>query len=265
VSASDDHESRISQKDAGRYSLSLGFGIAILQCYSAERPVLGIAELAQLVKLSRSTTHRYAATLVELGYLEQDKDRRYLLSCRAGGSGMAFVETLRKEIPAARRVLEDLRDATGFTVSLGVLDGPDVLYLYRLFAHGQGQYHADLDLDVGAFVPAYCTAIGKVLLAGLATAELSRTLAERELQARGPETITDEVALAEQLLAIRAVGIAVCNEEQAPGVRSIAAAIGHTARSRPMAVSVTVPAKRISFAKMKAELTPHVLAAAERI
>lgn len=265
MSMSEGHEPRISHEEAGRYSRSLAVGIAVLQCYSGQRPALGIRELAWMIKMSRATTHRHAATLTKLGYLEHEERRLYSLARRAGDSGMAFIETLRKEIPIARTVLEDLRDVTGFTVSIGVLDGPDVLYAYRLFAHGQGQYQADLGLDVGAFVPAYCTAIGKVLLANLGTAELARALAQRELGVRGPNTITDEAVLCEQLLAIRAVGIAVCNEEQASGVRSIAAAIGHTERSRPMALSVTVPAKRMSLAKMRAKLAPHVLAAAERI
>ena len=148
---------------------------------------------------------------------------------------------------------------------MGVLDGTRVLYIYRLFAHGKGQYEADLGLDVGAYVPAYCTAIGKALVASLGPAEQRQTVARLKLKAQGPNTITDKAVLADNLLAIHAVGIAMCDEEQAEGVRSIAAAITHAERSQLMAVSVTVPAKQMSVATMTAKLGPHVIAAAERI
>lgn len=248
-----------------KYSRSLEFGLAIIGCFTVERPVLRISELSEMIKVSRSTTHRYAMTLVELGYLEQDKSRRYRLARRVCDPGIAFINTLRTETSTARTILEDLREATGHTVSVGVLDGTRVLYTYRLFAHGRGQYEADLGLDVGASVPVYCTAIGKALLASLSAAEQRKTLARLKLKAQGPNTITDKTVLVDNLLAVHAVGLAVCDEEQARGVRSIAAAITHAERSRPMAISVSVPAKHMSLTTMRTKLGPHVIAAAERV
>ncbi len=230
-----------------------------------KRQVLRISELADMIKVSRSTTHRYAQTLVELGCLEQDRKHRYRLAHGIAGAGAAFISTLRLETPEAWKVLEELRDVTGYTVSMGVLDGARVLYTYRLFGHGRGQYEADLDLDVGASVPVYCTAIGKVLLGGLSSTEQQQVVAGLKLVPRGPNTITKKRVLLEELLAARAVGIAVCDEEQAKGVRSIAAAITHTGHSRPMALSITVPAESMSVATMTAKLGPRLLAAAEQI
>jgi DNA-binding IclR family transcriptional regulator len=248
-----------------KYSRSLEFGLAIVGCFMVERSVLGIAELADMVKVSRSTTHRYAMTLVELGCLEQDRKRRYRLARGITNAGATFIDTLRLETPAARKVLEDLRDETGHTVSMGVLDGTRVLYIHRLFAHGAGQYEADLGLDAGAFVPAYCTAIGKTLLASLSAPDRREAIAGLKLKSRGPNTITKKRVLTEELLATHRTGIAVCDEEQARGVRSIAATITQPGRSRLMAVSVSVPAKSMSVARMTTKLGPHVLAAVERI
>ncbi|MFZ2114517.1 MAG: IclR family transcriptional regulator [Solirubrobacteraceae bacterium] len=248
-----------------KYSRSLEFGLAIIGCFTVARPVWRVSELADMIKVSRSTTHRYAMTLVELGYLEQDKSRRYRLARRVCDPGIAFINTLRMETPTARTILEDLREATGHTVSMGVLDGTRVLYTYRLFAHGRGQHEADLGLDIGASVPVYCTAIGKALLASLSAADQRKTIARLKLTAQGPNTITDKVVLVDNLLAVHAVSLAVCDEEQAPNVRSIAAAITHAERSQPMAISVTVPAKRMSLVAMRTKLGPQVLAAAERI
>jgi IclR family pca regulon transcriptional regulator len=248
-----------------RYSRSVEYMVAILQCFTARRRALRISELADVLDISRSTTHRYVATLREHGYLEQDRSRRYRLTQRAADPGVAFIEVLRLETPAARRILEDLRDETGYTVSMGVLDGGRVLYTHRLLAHGPGQYEADLGLDVGAFVPAYCTAIGKALLASLSMPEQRKIMTALALKPHGPNTIAEKTLLREELLAIHAVGIAVCDEEQAPGVCSIAAAIVHPSRSRPMALSVTVPAKRMSMIAIRTKLGQPVRKAAERI
>ncbi len=248
-----------------KYSRSLEFGVALLRCFTVEEPVLGIAELADRIKVSRSTTHRYAMTLVELGCLEQDRKRRYRFARGIARAGTVFIDTLRSETPAAGKVLEDLRDETGHTVSMGVLDGTRVLYVHRLFAHGTGQYTADLGLDAGAFVPAYCTAIGKALLAGLSAPDRREAIAALKLKRYGPNTIVKKRVLTEELLAIHTAGIAVCDEEQARDVRSIAATITQPGRSRPMAVSVSVPTESMSVTRMTAKLGPCVLAAAERI
>ncbi len=218
-----------------------------------------------MVELSRSTAHRYAATLVVLGYLEQDERRRYRLSHRAARPGEAAIDTIRLETPAALTILEDLREQTGHTVSMGVLDGTRVIYMHRLFAHGTGQHEADMELFVGARVPTHCTAIGKALLASLSEPEQHDALAHLTLTQEGPNTVTSKEALADELARARLDGIATCDEEQARGVRSIAAAIPYPGRLRPLAVSVTVPARRYTVKVMTARFALHLRAAVERI
>lgn len=263
--ASEDREPRIRPEPVTKYSRSLEYGVAMLECFSARRPVLRISELSDILEVSRATTHRYGKTLVELGYLEQDKDRRYRLARSAGGPGIDFINTLRLETPAARTILEDLREVTGHTVSMGVLEGVRVLYTERLFAHGPGQHEADLGLDVGAYVPAYCTAIGRALMASLSAPDQREVIAELKFKRNGPSAITKRLVLAEQLLAIYAVGFSVFDEERGCGVRSIACAVTRTDRTRPMAISVTVPAKSMSAVAMRTKFGPHVRAAAEKI
>jgi DNA-binding IclR family transcriptional regulator len=158
---------RISPHAQPRFSRSLEYGAAMLECFTAERPVLRISELADMI----STTHRYATTLVELGYLEQDRKRKYQLTRKAGQPGMVVIDTIRRSHPA-RAILEDLRTQTGHTVSLGMLDGEHAVYIHRLSAHGAGQYNADGDLTVGAHVSVYDTALGKALLSTLLDSEL---------------------------------------------------------------------------------------------
>jgi IclR family pca regulon transcriptional regulator len=249
-----------------RFSRSLEYGLALLECFSAVRPAWQISELADALEISRSTTHRYAQTLQALEGLERDRRRRYRLAHLAAGPGLAAIGAIRRETPAARRILEDLREQTGHTVSMATLDGTHALYLQRFFAHGVGQYAADLEHGVGAHVPLHCTAIGKALLASLTESGQRAAIASLTLEEEGPNTVKTKRALAEEVMRIcDAGGIATCDEEQAWGVRSIAAAAHQPGRSRPLAISVTVPARLYTVKAMTATLRPHVMAAAERI
>ncbi len=198
-----------------RYSQSLERGLAILGCFTPSRPVLGIADIADELGMSRSTTHRYVITLVALGYLEQGASRKYRLGLRVTDLGMSALNStgLREH---ARPYLEELRQRTSYTSSLGVLDGGDVLYVDRVRSFRRAQNQVDLGLQAGSRVPAYCTALGKALLAGLPDNQLREAIAELKPAKRGPHTITSKKALRADIDRIRTDGLAVENEELAP-------------------------------------------------
>src|SRR5664279_4024745 len=140
-----------------RYSQSLERGLAILGCFTPKRPVLGIADIADDLGMSRSTTHRYVITLVALGYLEQGASRKYRLGLRVTDVGMSALNStgLREH---AHAYLEELRQRTSYTASLSVLDGADVLYVDRVASFRRGQGASDLNIHPGSRLPAYCTA-----------------------------------------------------------------------------------------------------------
>jgi DNA-binding IclR family transcriptional regulator len=255
---------RIKPEPDPRLSRSLEYGIAILESFSGERQALGIAEMADIVGISRSTTHRYAITLVALGYLEQDPKRRYRLSTRAAGPGSAAIGAIRRLLPA-RAVLEELRDETGHTVSMGVLDGARVIYIHRLLGHRLGQYAIDRDLGVGANVPAHCTALGKVLLASLSNAERSELLASIELTRHGPSSITRKKELAAVLDRISARGVVVSDEELVAGSRSIAVLVPRPRSEHSLAIDVTVPSAAYTVNRLVKEIGPRVKRAARLI
>jgi IclR family pca regulon transcriptional regulator len=255
---------RIRAAPDPRLSRSLEYGIAILECFSREHQALGIAELADLVGISRSTTHRYAMTLVALGYLQQNDKRKYCLSRGAAGPGMAAIGAIRQQI-SARAVLEELRDQTGHTVSMGVLDGARVIYIYRLLGHRLGQQAIDGDLGVGANVPVYCTALGKVLLASLSDAERRELIAGLELTRHGPNSITDKKQLAVELDRIRPRELHVSDEELVPGARSIALLVPRPRSEHPLAIDVTVPSATHTVEQLISDIGPSVKRAARLI
>lgn len=225
-----------------KFSRSLEYGLALLESFSAEHVAQQISDLAEIMGLSRSTTHRYLQTLLVLERLEQDPKRRYRLTHGAALPGASAIDTLRLETPEARPILEELRAQTGHTVSMATVSGTHALYTHRLHAHGPDQYAADLDHSVGAHIPLHATAIGKALLASLSQTEQKALVSLLTLEQEGPNTVATKKQLVAELNDIRATGIATCDEEQGWGVRSIATHIPRPGRTRPLAISITAPA-----------------------
>lgn len=247
-----------------RYSQSLERGLAILGCFTPAKPVLGIADIADELGMSRSTTHRYVITLVALGYLEQGASRKYRLGLRVTDLGMSALNStgLREH---ARPYLEELRQRTSYTTSLGVIDGSEVLYVDRARSFRRGQNQIDLGLQAGSRVPVYCTSLGKLLLAYLPDAQQRDVLAEVKPTKQGPKTITSKKALKVELEKIREDGFAVDDEEFAKGLYAIAAPVRNEGRDVVAAVSLSAPSSLISLEEMVDALGPHLVSTADRI
>ena len=178
-------------------SQSLERGLAILSAFDSDRPLIGVSELSRELELSRSTAHRYIATLAQLGYLQQDPDsKRYRLGPKVLDLGFSAINSMDvREISAPH--LRRLSDETGHTVNLAILDGTDVVYIERCRTAQPGQREIDLNLHVGARLPAYCTAMGKAILAFLPDERREDIIARIEFTPRGPNTITDPRAFRE--------------------------------------------------------------------
>jgi IclR family pca regulon transcriptional regulator len=247
-----------------RYSQSLERGLAILGCFTPARPILGIADIADELGMSRSTTHRYVITLVALGYLEQGASRKYRLGLRVTDLGMSALNStgLREH---ARPYLEELRQRTSYTTSLGVLDGSEVLYVDRARSFRRGQSQIDLGLQPGSRVPAYCTSMGKLLLAHLPDAQQRDVLGEIKPTKRGPKTITSKKALRTELEQVREAGFAVDDEELAAGLYAIAAPVRNESRDVVAAVNLAAHSSMIALEELVDALGPHLVSTADRI
>jgi IclR family pca regulon transcriptional regulator len=247
-----------------RYSQSLERGLAILSCFTPQRPVLGIADIADELGMSRSTTHRYVITLVALGYLEQGASRKYRLGLRVTDLGMSALNStgLREH---ARPYLEELRQRSSYTVNLAVLDGSEVLYVDRARSFRRGQDKIDLGLHPGSRLPAYCTSMGKLLLAYLPEEEQRTVLADLKLERRGPNTVTSKKALRTELEQIAEEGFAVNDEELMEGLHSIAAPVRSESREVVAAVNMAAHNSMISLEEMVDHLGPHLVSMADRI
>jgi IclR family pca regulon transcriptional regulator len=247
-----------------RYSQSLERGLAILGCFSSTRPVLGIADIADALGMSRSTTHRYVITLVALGYLEQGASRKYRLGLRVTDLGMSALDSTGLQ-QHSHPELEELRRRTSYTTGLGVLDGEEILYVDRARGFRRELTEAALDPQPGSRLPAHCTAIGKLLLAYLPEHERRELIAQLTLTKHGPNTITTKQALRDELERIRHDGLAVNDQELAPELRTLAAPVRDQTGAVLAAVNLSIPGASTPVAELVDTLGPQLLATAERI
>ncbi len=262
--AADEWAPTIPTLNEPRFSQSLERGLAILSCFTPERPVLGIADLADELGMSRSTTHRYVITLARLGYLEQGARRKYSLALRVTELGISAMNATGL-YEHAHLYLEELRARTGFTVSVAVLDGPEILLVNRLRGGRRGQRLIDLDLAPGSRLPVHCTATGKLLLANLPDQLQRELLVELELTKRAPNTIRSKTALRDELHRVREEGLAVAREELAPGLYAIAGPIRASTGEVTAAAAMTAHSSMISLEELVDALGPHLISTADRI
>jgi IclR family transcriptional regulator, pca regulon regulatory protein len=247
------------------FSQSLERGLAILSAFTPDRPALGISELARELALTRSTTHRYVATLATLGYLQQDDStRKYRLGPRVLDLGFSVLGSLElREIAAPH--LRRLTDTTGHTSNLAIRDDTDVILIDRVRGRPGRYHHLEFTLRVGSRIPAYCSATGKVLLAFLPRPDLEQILERTELVQRGPRTLTDKRALLAELERVRRTGIAVNDEELESALRSIAAPVRSRSGEVVAAVNVAIPWSPAAMSELVSRLGPTVQATANEI
>ena len=247
------------------YSQSLERGLAILSAFKPAQPLLGISELARALALKRSTAHRYVGTLTALGYLQQDRaTRKYRLGPRVLDLGFSAINSM--ELPElARPHLQHLSDDTGHTVNMAILDDTEIVYVERVRSSRAGQSEIDLNLHVGSRLPAYCTSMGKVLLAFLPEDARRLTLERTELVGRGPNTVTQPRQLTAELERVRETGLAVNNEELAYGLRSIAVPVRGRSGEVEAAINLAVHRSMVSMDDLIARLGPALERAASEI
>jgi IclR family transcriptional regulator, pca regulon regulatory protein len=249
----------------GTYSQSLERGLAILSSFRSGSPLLGVSDLAREVGLSRSTTHRYIATLAALGYLQQDPStRKYRLGPRVLDLGFSAINSMDLRELAAPH-LQTLSDETGRTVNMAVLDGADIVYIERCRTSHRGQRDIDLNLHIGSRLPAYCTSMGKVLLAGLEPERQREVLEDVQFTQRGPNTLTELEDLLAELERVASAGLAVNNEELAYGLRSIAAPIHSQTGEVVAAINLAVHRTMVSLDSLVADLGPRLRKTAAEI
>jgi IclR family transcriptional regulator, KDG regulon repressor len=206
----------------------------------------GLAELCAELKLHKSTVHRLIMVLEHHRLIERSPSTgRYQLGLRLfelGSKAMSVLD-LREH---SRRFLARILDETQETVHFCLFDQGEILYVEKL----EPRRSVRLASRVGRRVPAYCTSVGKAMLAQLPEPEVETILRQARLKRLTKNTITKPQALKAELSKIRTRGYAIDDEENEQGVRCVGAVVwDHTGRPRA-AISVSGPSFRMTQAKM---------------
>ena len=179
---------------------------AVFDAFGEQDEGLGITELARRANLPKSTVSRIAADLVAQRFLDRDGDKLYL-GVRLFELAQT-VEQPRRLRHVALPVMSELRDVTGQTVNLAVLEGADVVFVAIL----RGEPASKPLARVGGRLPAHATALGKAILA-FSQPDVVERVIQGGLEMRTPQTISEPSALLQELIGIRRLGVATEKEE----------------------------------------------------
>jgi IclR family pca regulon transcriptional regulator len=240
---------------------SLAKGLRILALFSERRPQLRLAEIVAALKLPMPTAFRLVATLESEGYLERLPDGAVRPSAAVLTLGFAALRGLDL-VQSSALILRELADRTQQTVNLGVLSHDNVIYVARLQSDTS---LVTANITVGSTLPAFCTSMGKVLLA-FAPGDGAARVDEASLRGRyGPNAVTSLGALREQLTRVRAAGYALQDEEVAGGLRSIAGPVRGETGAVIAAVNIAVPAVLFTIGDLETRFRDPLLAACRQI
>ncbi len=232
----------------------------VLKAFTPNEREWGVTDLARRLSIAKSTAHRLLATLTDEGLLEQDPATgRYRLGLVVFDMAAAAQSVDLHE--AVLTPMTELRNRTGETVQVAVLDGREVVYVERLDSPNTLR----LFIEVGRRNSAHSTGCGKALLAFLAPDQLERVLRGWELEPKTKHTITDVKVLRDDLAASRRRGYAVNRRESEVGIISVAAPIRDVSGRTVAAISVAGPVERLEPHELKvAQATIECAALASR-
>jgi DNA-binding IclR family transcriptional regulator len=239
----------------------LSRGLEVLLAFTPERRRMTLTEMGQAVGVTRSAVFRIAYTLDQLGFLTYDAGTRsYALGPQVLRLGYGYLAS-RDLVEVARPQLEALRDRTGWSAHLGVLEAREVVYLARL----PTRRTLSSVVQVGTRLPAHATTMGRVLLSALPPAELKALYAGVTLEPHGARTPTTLPALLAQAEADRAAGFAAHVAGYEAGVASVAAPVRDVTGATVAAINLSTVALLTSEDELRGPLAREVMAVAARI
>jgi IclR family acetate operon transcriptional repressor len=215
---------------------SVDRAIDLLEALARSEGPQGIGELAASTGLPQATVHRLLRSMQARGYVRHDSSRKYGLGAAAFLLGDAAQRSFAR---SARPHLQRLVDLSGETANLAVLEGDDVVYLAQV----PSPHTLRMFAEVGRHVPPHSTAVGKVLLAGLAPDRVGGILGRRGMPPMTGRTITAPATFAEELEKVRQQRWAADEQEQEQGIRCVAVPVRNGDRV-VAALSLSGPAER---------------------
>jgi len=243
------------------FMASLARGLAVIRAFTQQRRHLTIAQLSQRTGIPRAAVRRCLYTLSRLGYVASDDGRAYALRPRILALGHAYLSSTPLAIavqPLLDQITSDLHESS----SMAVLEGDDILYIAR---SSTTMRVMSIDLGIGSRLPAYCTSMGRVLLAGLPEPELKAHLARVKLVRLTGRTVATPDELMTVLKTVRRDGYSVVDQELEIGLRSIGVPVVDRDGRPVAAINIGTQSSRVSVAEMESRFLPPLRAAAHEL
>jgi IclR family pca regulon transcriptional regulator len=238
---------------------SLEKGLLVIEAFDASRPRLTLSDVSKLTGITRAAARRYLLTLTKLNYADFD-GRYFTLSPRILRLGYAYLSSASLSA-RVQPFLEQISEATGESSSAAILDGDDIVYIAR----SATRRIMSIGLGVGSRLPAYCTSLGRAILAHQPDEAIEAYLQRVRMEARTPKTVTDKAEFRAVLEATRVQGYALVNEELEFGLRSIAVPVVQKNGQVTIALNLSAQAGRVSADEMRERFLPSLSAASESL
>jgi IclR family pca regulon transcriptional regulator len=228
------------------FMTSLARGLMVIQAFTPQTPTMTISQLAAKTGISRAAVRRCLYTLGKLGFAGAEDGSRYALRPRMLALSNSY-STSNSLSMAAQPILERISATMNESFSVATLDGDEIVYIARSTV---SRVMSD-DLHIGSRLPAYCTSIGRVLLAYLPAEQLEQYLSRVVLKPYTARTIVSVEKLRLALRNVRRNGYAIVDQEYEVGLRSIAVPV-HSPTGRVVAtVNLSGSAPRMSVYEMQ--------------
>ncbi|KQB55624.1 IclR family transcriptional regulator [Pseudomonas endophytica] len=242
------------------FMASLARGLAVVQAFQERKRHLTIAQISHRTEIPRAAVRRCLYTLIKLGYATTD-GRTYSLLPKVLTLGHAYLSSTPLAVsaqPYLDRMSEQLHEAC----NMATLEGDDILYIAR---SATTQRLISVDLSVGGRLPAYCTSMGRILLAALDDVSLHEYLAHAEFQAKTSRTLRTQEALLECLQKVREQGWCVVDQELEQGLRSIAVPVYDASGQVLAALNVSTHAGRVTRTELEQRFLPIMLSSSREL
>ena len=242
------------------FMTSLARGLAVINAFQERKRHLTIAQISHRTEIPRAAVRRCLYTLMKLGYATTD-GRTYSLLPKVLTLGHAYLSSTPLAVsaqPYLDRISEQLHEAC----NLATLEGEQVLYIAR---SAIPQRLISVDLSVGSRLPAYCTSMGRILLAALDDDSLHDYLNHADLQAKTSRTLHTPEALWECLQQVRQQGWCLVDQELEQGLRSLAVPVYDSSGHVLAAMNVSTHAGRVPARELEQRFLPIMLNASREL
>jgi IclR family pca regulon transcriptional regulator len=228
-------------------------GLQVIEAFDQERSRLTIAEVAEHTGLTRAAARRYLITLTHLGYMRHE-NKLFSLTPMVLRLGQSYLHSAR--LPrVVQPLLYRLAYSVGEAASAGVLDHDQLVCVAAVSA---GQL-VSATLQPGTRVPAWCTANGRMLLAGLPQDQLDAFLARAQTEQITEHTIVNKERLAVEIARARAQGYALVDQELELGLRTMAVPLKNFRGDVVAAMNISVHAARMPLDQMVERCLPALI------